>query len=88
MHYQTQRNRIMHVTAEVRVRYAETDQMGVVYYANYLVWFEVGRVELLRALGYSYSYFSRATTKSGTQSRARLYSESGREASAWRLCSA
>jgi acyl-CoA thioester hydrolase len=55
MHYQTQRNRIMHVTAEVRVRYAETDQMGVVYYANYLVWFEVGRVELLRALGFSYS---------------------------------
>src|SRR5664280_3593580 len=41
--------------ARVRVRYAETDQMGVVYYANYLVWFEVGRVELLRALGFSYS---------------------------------
>jgi len=55
MHYQTQGNRIMHVTAEVRVRYAETDQMGVVYYANYLVWFEVGRVELLRSLGFSYS---------------------------------
>ena len=45
----------MYVTTEVRVRYAETDQMGVVYYANYLVWFEVGRVELLRALGFSYS---------------------------------
>jgi acyl-CoA thioester hydrolase len=38
----------------VRVRYAETDQMGVVYHANYLVWFEVGRVELLRALGVEY----------------------------------
>jgi len=38
----------------IRVRYAETDQMGVVYYANYLVWFEVGRCELLRALGSSY----------------------------------
>jgi len=38
----------------VRVRYAETDQMGVVYYANYLVWFEVGRTELLRSLGWSY----------------------------------
>jgi acyl-CoA thioester hydrolase len=38
----------------VRVRYAETDQMGVVYYANYLVWFEVGRVELMRALGAEY----------------------------------
>jgi acyl-CoA thioester hydrolase len=45
----------MPVTTEVRVRYAETDQMGIVYYANYLVWFEVGRVELLRALGFSYS---------------------------------
>jgi acyl-CoA thioester hydrolase len=41
----------MPVTTEVRVRYAETDQMGIVYYANYLVWFEIGRVELLRALG-------------------------------------
>lgn len=38
----------------VRVRYAETDQMGVVYHANYLVWFEVGRVEFLRMLGFSY----------------------------------
>jgi len=44
----------MPVTTEVRVRYAETDQMSVVYYANYLVWFEVGRVELMRALGLSY----------------------------------
>ena len=38
----------------VRVRYAETDQMGVVYHANYFVWFEVGRVELMRALGVEY----------------------------------
>src|SRR5882762_1805870 len=38
----------------VRVRYAETDQMGVVYHANYLVWFEIGRVEMLRQLGFSY----------------------------------
>src|ERR1700760_2672164 len=45
----------MPVTTEVRVRYAETDQMGVVYYANYLVWFEIGRVELLRSLGLAYS---------------------------------
>jgi acyl-CoA thioester hydrolase len=36
------------------VRYAETDQMGVVYHANYFVWFEVGRVELMRALGIEY----------------------------------
>ena len=38
----------------LRVRYAETDQMGVVYHANHFVWFEVGRVELLRQLGFSY----------------------------------
>ncbi len=38
----------------IRVRYAETDQMGVVYYANYLVWMEVGRVELCKACGFSY----------------------------------
>jgi acyl-CoA thioester hydrolase len=38
----------------VRVRYAETDQMGVVYYANYFVWFEVGRTDLLRGTGVTY----------------------------------
>lgn len=38
----------------VRVRYAETDAQGVVYYANYLVWFEVGRVDYLRQAGLSY----------------------------------
>jgi acyl-CoA thioester hydrolase len=38
----------------VRVRYAETDRMGVVYYANYLVWFEVGRTEWLRQSAWSY----------------------------------
>ncbi len=38
----------------VRVRYAETDQMQVVYHANYFVWFEVGRTDLLRQLGWSY----------------------------------
>ncbi len=40
----------------IRVRYAETDQMGVVYYANYLIWFEIGRVELLRQLGFDYKH--------------------------------
>ena len=45
---------MMHAT-ELRVRYAETDRMGIVYYANYLVWCEVGRVEFLRALGGSYA---------------------------------
>lgn len=39
---------------KVRVRYAETDQMGVVYHANHFVWFEVGRVEFFRQLGFSY----------------------------------
>ena len=38
----------------IRVRYAETDQMGVVYYSNYLVWMEVGRVELCKARGFNY----------------------------------
>jgi acyl-CoA thioester hydrolase len=38
----------------VRVRYAETDQMGVVYHSNYLIWFEVGRVDLCRTLGFEY----------------------------------
>jgi acyl-CoA thioester hydrolase len=38
----------------LRVRYAETDQMGVVYHANYLVWMEMGRVELCRSMGVRY----------------------------------
>lgn len=38
----------------VRVRYAETDQMGVVYYGNYFTWFEVGRAEFCRQLGFDY----------------------------------
>jgi acyl-CoA thioester hydrolase len=42
-----------HETA-VRVRYAETDQMGMVYHANYLVWFEIGRTEYCRARGFAY----------------------------------
>ena len=41
-------------STRVRVRYAETDRMGVVYYANYLVWFEVGRTEWLRQTGWTY----------------------------------
>ena len=43
----------------VRVRYAETDQMGVVYHSNYLIWFEVGRVELIRQLGLDYKSMER-----------------------------
>jgi acyl-CoA thioester hydrolase len=41
-------------TSTVRVRYAETDQMGIVYYANYLVWFEIARTDWLRATGWTY----------------------------------
>ncbi len=43
------------VDCEIRVRYAETDQMGVAYYANYLVWFEVGRSEFCRGKEFSYA---------------------------------
>lgn len=39
---------------KLRVRYAETDQMGVVYHSNFLIWFEIGRVELMRQLGFRY----------------------------------
>ena len=39
---------------QLRVRYAETDKMGIVYYANYLIWFEIGRTEYCRARGFSY----------------------------------
>ena len=40
---------------QVRVRYAETDQMGVVYHSNYLIYFETGRVESIRQLGFTYA---------------------------------
>ena len=45
------------VSLDFRVRYAETDAMGVVYYANYLVWFELGRTEWIRAHGVTYRQF-------------------------------
>lgn len=41
-------------TSEVKVRYAETDQMGVVYHANYFVWFEIGRTDFIEELGFRY----------------------------------
>lgn len=40
---------------EIEVRYAETDQMGVVYHANYVIWLEIGRTQLIRDLGFSYA---------------------------------
>ena len=49
--------------SELRVRYAETDQMGVVYHANYLVWCEIGRTDFIRALGTSYADLEREGVK-------------------------
>lgn len=49
-----------HTEVEFRVRYAETDQMGVVYHANYLVWCELGRTELIRERWQSYAEMERA----------------------------
>lgn len=45
--------------ARLRARYAETDQMGVVYYANYIVWMEVGRVEFCKSVGFDYGNMER-----------------------------
>ena len=45
---------------QLRVRYAETDQMGVVYHSNYLIWMEIGRVELVRSRGFNYKDLERA----------------------------
>lgn len=45
--------------SELRVRYAETDQMGVVYHANYLIWCEIGRTDLIRAIGTPYAELER-----------------------------
>ena len=47
-------------SSQIRVRYAETDQMGVVYYANYFVWFEVGRTDWLRQAGWTYRQMEEA----------------------------
>ncbi|WP_153732465.1 acyl-CoA thioesterase [Sporosarcina obsidiansis] len=44
---------------EIEVRYAETDQMGVVYHANYLVWMEIGRTTLIQDLGFQYAQLER-----------------------------
>lgn len=44
----------------LRVRYSETDQMGIVYHANYLVWCEIGRTELMRSLGFAYADLERS----------------------------
>ncbi|HUP49417.1 MAG TPA: thioesterase family protein [Thermoanaerobaculia bacterium] len=43
------------VTSRIRVRYKETDQMGIAHHSNYIVWFEIGRTDLCRATGFTYS---------------------------------
>ena len=52
-------------TTEVRVRYAETDQMQVVYHSNYLIWCEVGRTDFMRQHGMSYSRFINGLRQAG-----------------------
>lgn len=49
----------MQTASETRVRYAETDQMGVAYHANYLVWCEIGRTDFIRSLGVTYAEMER-----------------------------
>jgi acyl-CoA thioester hydrolase len=47
--------RMKYIETSIDVRYAETDQMGVVYHANYLVWFEIGRTKFIESLGFKYA---------------------------------
>ena len=46
---------MIHCISKIRVRYAETDRMGVVYHSNYLVWFETARIQMLDQIGMPYS---------------------------------
>lgn len=50
---------VKHVESRVRVRYKETDQMGIAHHSNYVVWFEIGRTDLCRAAGVSYAEIER-----------------------------
>jgi acyl-CoA thioester hydrolase len=69
------------VRSDLRVRYSETDQMGIVYHANYLVWFEIGRTEWCRAAGYPYAdmerkgFFIPVTRVEGTFRRSSSYDD-------------
>lgn len=69
------------VEKKIQVRYAETDQMGVVYHTNYLVWFEIGRTQLIESLGFSYAalenegYFSPVIDLTATYKRAIRYDD-------------
>jgi acyl-CoA thioester hydrolase len=62
----------------LRVRYAETDQMGVVYHANYLPWCELGRTELMRELGHSYAELEKSGIKLAVAEAALRYGQAAR----------
>ena len=62
----------------LRVRYAETDQMGVVYHANYLVWCEIGRTELMRELGFAYADIERSGIRLAVADLAIRYAQAAR----------
>jgi acyl-CoA thioester hydrolase len=63
---------------EVRVRYAEADQMGVVYHSNYLIWCEIGRTELMRSLGVSYAELEKQGTRLAVSEASLRYHGSAR----------
>ena len=54
---------------QVEIRYADTDQMGVVYHANYVIWMEIGRTQLIRDLGYDYTKLEEIVLKNSTSDR-------------------
>jgi len=64
--------------SEFRVRYAETDQMGVVYHANYLIWCEIARTDLIRQLGTTYASLERQGTVLAVSEAALRYHASAR----------
>jgi acyl-CoA thioester hydrolase len=65
-------------SVRLRVRYAETDQMGVVYHANYLVWCEIGRTELMRELGFAYADVEAAGIRLAVAEAALRYGQAAR----------
>ena len=68
----------LETVSELRVRYAETDQMGVVYHANYLVWCEIGRTDFIRELGTPYAQLERDGVKLAVSEAALRFRASAR----------
>ena len=64
--------------SELRVRYAESDQMGVVYHANYLIWCEIGRTDFIRELGVSYAELERRGVSLAVSEAALRYHDAAR----------